>query len=621
MLLLVVEDRHAERPLRDALASAARSGTGVAVLTADPLLAMQLRREGIEARLTTDGLTRPTVDARDRVALDGVAAAFGDGSRRHYASFHGTRYGAYLEYTLIPTFVRAVRNAAAIDDALRSADRAVSLRLVGGGALVAAARLVARHRGIRTESAAGNPVQRAIQAAARLIAGRATKWVNTDFRALVLEPGFIWLLFLQGLWRRLFASAPAASDASLIVIGDRFTADVVEQLRGARRIVLAGATQPGRTMFASPDLQPIESFTEPRDLLRWSRSIVDATADTIAMWSDDDHGRSFVVAGVPCWPLVRRSVWLHVLAWTPALRHLQALVMRAAAAAPRAALLTSTDVTAYNRVVIDTLRRSGIASTGIQHGIVGQANGHDSVQVDRLAAWGIDTERKYREWRETRPRVTLRAQFIVTGNPRFDALARIVGGRPAARELRAADRPFTVTVCTGFVSDFSVLATDYENLLMLDDVIAWAHQHPGATVIHKMHPGEQLEHYAHAARTLGWDTRTLTTIREPILYDVLQRSDLMIAAYSTTILESAALGRPAIVVDTVADGGYGLLPLDAIRGISIAKSRADLHAQLTARVTGTNDSVPSPDDPALVGYIGALDGEAATRIARLIDLT
>jgi hypothetical protein len=418
MLLLVVEDRHAERPLRDALASAARSGTGVAVLTADALLAMRLRREGVDARVTTDGLTRSIVDARDRVALDGVAAAFGGGSRRPYASFHGTPFGAYLEYTLIPSYIRTVRNVSAIDDALNAVEGAVTLVLVGGGALVAAARLVARHRGMPTTAVAGDPVRRAIQALARLEGGRATKWVNTDFRAVVLEPGFLWLLYLHGLWRRLFASPPAPADAALIVIGDRFTADVVERLRGARRIVLAGATQPGRALFeSSADLVPIEAFTEPGDVARWIRSTVDAIAEAIAMWNDAAHGRPFAVAGVPCWRLVRGSVCLHVLAWTPALRHLQALVVRTAAATPRAALLTSNDVTAYNRVVIDTLRRAGITSTGVQHGIVGQANGHDSVRTDRLAAWGIETERKYREWSETRPGVTVRAEFDVTGNP------------------------------------------------------------------------------------------------------------------------------------------------------------------------------------------------------------
>jgi len=55
--LLIVEDRHAERALREALASARTRGASVAVFTGDALLAMRLRREGIEARLTTDGLT------------------------------------------------------------------------------------------------------------------------------------------------------------------------------------------------------------------------------------------------------------------------------------------------------------------------------------------------------------------------------------------------------------------------------------------------------------------------------------------------------------------------------------------------------------------------------------
>ncbi|HXI31039.1 MAG TPA: hypothetical protein VNG89_21530 [Vicinamibacterales bacterium] len=616
MLLLVVEDRHAERPLRDALASAARSGTGVAVLTADALLAMQLRREGVDARLTTDGLARAEVDARDRLALDGVAAAYGDGPRRH-TSAHGTDFGACLEYTLIPSFVRAVRNVAAVTDALNAAAPPDSLVLTGGGALVAAARLVAGQRGVRTTSVAGDPVRRALQAIARLRAGRATRWVNSEFRAIVLEPGFIWLLFLKGFWRQLIAPARPAG-ASLVVIGDRFTADVVSRLRGARRIVLAGATQPGRAMFErSSDLQPIESFSEPGDLLRWLRSAVDAAAATIALGHQGGHD-ALAAAGVRYWPLVRRSVLLHLPAWLPALRHLQSLAIRAAAAAPRAALLTSNDVTAYNRLVIETMRRSGHQSIGIQHGIVGQANGHDSVRVDRLAAWGRETECKYREWAATRPRVREGAEFVVTGNPRFDTLASLVR---EPRPPRPADRPFTVTVCTGFVSDFSVVASDYENLLMLDAVLAWARQHREVRVVHKMHPGEEIAHYTFAATALGWDTDVMTIVREPILYDVLRRSDVMVAAYSTTILESAALGTPAIVMDAVVNGGYRLLPLDAIRGVSIATSTAELHAQLTARLTGANDSRPSADDPALADYIGALDGEAASRIARLVDVT
>src|SRR5206468_2646595 len=69
--------------------------------------------------------------------------------------------------------------------------------------------------------------------------------------------------------------------------------------------------------------------------------------------------------------------------------------------------------------------------------------------------------------------------------------------------------PFIVCVCTGFMSDFSTSSSEYQNLAMLDTVIAWARSQPGARVIHKMHPGEELEYYAAAARALGWDPLTL----------------------------------------------------------------------------------------------------------------
>src|SRR4029077_2187657 len=137
-----------------------------------------------------------------------------------------------------------VRNVTAVDDTLRlsSWDRIV---LVGGGPLIDAAKIVAARHGQATESVGGELLQRASQALARFRAQRATRWVNTDLRALVLEPGFIWLLFLQGLWRRLTnAAAAPARGRAIIVVGDRFTADVVERLQGEMRpIIVAGATQ------------------------------------------------------------------------------------------------------------------------------------------------------------------------------------------------------------------------------------------------------------------------------------------------------------------------------------------------------------------------------------------
>src|SRR5829696_6339103 len=150
MFLLVAEDRHIERELRRAIESAVARGSQAVVLTADALLGMRLRRDGIDARMTVDGLTgKQVVDDRDAIALDGVAAAFEIDGRDRAAAL-GTSFGPYLQYTLIPAFVRAVRNITAVDDVLMAAEASVAgagevprVVLVGGGPLVDAARLVA----------------------------------------------------------------------------------------------------------------------------------------------------------------------------------------------------------------------------------------------------------------------------------------------------------------------------------------------------------------------------------------------------------------------------------------------------------------------------------------------
>src|SRR5438034_2310479 len=181
MLLIVVEDRHAEPALRRALASARERGDPAAVLTADAMFAMRLRREGIDARLATDGLAgdpgaadNAELKRRDHIALDGVEAALGS-----YATFDGTDFAPYLHYTLMPSFMRAVRYVTSVEDQL-GATPATRIVLAGTGAFVDAARLVASNRALPVEQIDGDPFSRIALGLARLRAGRATRWVDTN---------------------------------------------------------------------------------------------------------------------------------------------------------------------------------------------------------------------------------------------------------------------------------------------------------------------------------------------------------------------------------------------------------------------------------------------------------
>ena len=139
------------------MAALAERGAAVAVLTRDALLAAALRREGVDARLPVDRLDPETIVERDRLTLCHAQSAFGERGDR--ADGHES-YGHYVQYGLIPTFMRAVGNVTAVADQLAASavDRIVT---VGGGALPEAAALVAAGRGLPIEHVSGGLLRRA----------------------------------------------------------------------------------------------------------------------------------------------------------------------------------------------------------------------------------------------------------------------------------------------------------------------------------------------------------------------------------------------------------------------------------------------------------------------------
>ena len=128
---------------------------------------------------------------------------------------------------------------------------------------------------------------------------------------------------------------------------------------------------------------------------------------------------------------------------------------------------------------------------------------------------------------------------------------------------------------------------------------------------------EEPEYYVAAGRALGWDSITLTSIREPILYDLLAKADVLVAAYSTTVFESLVLGTPAIVFDAVVQ--RRLMPLDQIPGVTIACSIDELHEQLERlHLAGPVDRHRLRSSAELGEYLSVLDGNATERVAALV---
>jgi hypothetical protein len=458
------------------------------------------------------------------------------------------------------------------------------------------------------QTAGASAFQRLTQSIARLRAGRQTRWVGSDFRALVLEPGFLLMLLARGLWQRTTRKRPAVTSRdALIVTGDRWTADIVARARDmARTVVLAGATQPGRALFGrDPRVVTFERWLEPSDAIDGLAAIGSACVDVCSPPEGPAAPERFQIAGVSFWPLVARAVQLQLMIWMPLLRGVWTLMRRVAQSSPDAVLLTSTDATAYAGALVAAARDAGVPSISIQHGLMGEPNGHSVVRTDVIASWGSATE----PWHLARTPQT--ARFVVTGNPRFDTF-------PAGSVKPARDpaRPFTIVVCTGFVAEFSVCASDALNFQLLQATLDWAGSRE-VRIVHKMHPGEEPEYYRVAAASLGWQRPAFSIVKDVVLHDVLQSSDVLVTGYSTTVIESVLLGTPVIVCDFEQ---RRLLPIDRIRGVTLAPSIAELHARLDVHFEGRVDSVPDPDDEELRHYVSVLDGKASDRIAALTKM-
>jgi CDP-glycerol glycerophosphotransferase (TagB/SpsB family) len=151
---------------------------------------------------------------------------------------------------------------------------------------------------------------------------------------------------------------------------------------------------------------------------------------------------------------------------------------------------------------------------------------------------------------------------------------------------------------------------------MVEAVLEWARKEPNARIVLKMHPGEERSYYEMAADALGWRSNQFTMTNEPILYDLLEVSDVLVTGYSSTALESVMLGTPAIVCDFV---HRDLLPVDCVPGVTLAYSAVELHGRLDAvRAAGKPDRDSLSASAELFEYVLPSDGKAVDRIVALV---
>ena len=250
------------------------------------------------------------------------------------------------------------------------------------------------------------------------------------------------------------------------------------------------------------------------------------------------------------------------------------------------------------RLVVESARRHGTPVTVLQHGLPQGEIGYLPVVADRVATWSDASATWFKE------RATAAHRLTVTGNPRFDDLAR------TDRWRRAGPKRPSVLLA---LSPSSVAS----NTIVVRTVLDALTLTPDATLTVKLHPGHREWAWVDelvASAQLGARVRV---VHHAGLQSLLRGATVTLVHRSSVALESLVAGVPVVVVagdePSVAD-----LEL-ADLGLVVAGDANALAGAISALVTDEGRAEWFAGRRAAIErFTGPTDGRSTERVAELL---
>lgn len=223
------------------------------------------------------------------------------------------------------------------------------------------------------------------------------------------------------------------------------------------------------------------------------------------------------------------------------------------------------------------------------------------------------------------------SKIVVTGIPRFDEIStKRLAARAIRRSVRtklAVDANMNVIlwVAQPFLHDRLISHREHVELLegILQSVADSLTSESGELWI-KLHPRDERRLYNDVLRKaadrkrLGYGLRILQA-GDVDIHAAIIGADLVVGINSTSLLEAACLGRPAVLIDILpsmkvprafVEGGVGLI---AQSWLQLARIVNDMMREHTARVESPTDGLYRE-----LSSLALADGHAADRVAAVI---
>lgn len=277
-------------------------------------------------------------------------------------------------------------------------------------------------------------------------------------------------------------------------------------------------------------------------------------------------------------------------------------------------IVLRTDIRELEKTLAVTAKKLNIPTLLIQHGILAEHNGHESIYCDKVAVWGQASVEWYKNLGNDINKC------VVTGNPRFDVLYNCGTHRVNAdnirKKLKLSSKPIILlaTYPSRILSSYSTGDGMY---VLLREIVMTIKQLEDKHLIVKVHPYDD-DSSVYLGLINELKVKNVTLVKKANIHDLIDISQLLIILGSTTGLEAMILDKPVITVnltkrkDMVPYAEYGAaLGVHKPSDISIAIKDALDNPKI-------KESLEQKRKEFIYNYAYKIDGQSSQRVKDLI---
>ncbi len=330
----------------------------------------------------------------------------------------------------------------------------------------------------------------------------------------------------------------------------------------------------------------------------------------------------FIYRGFNLSPIVMKRINFLFCTFFPQLGRLVAHLQKILSNPKPRLIVVDEDVCEFNKILLSVGNQLGIPGIVVQHGAHGLPQGFYPGTASHMAVWGDLSFKKFAEWGIEPERMT------VTGVSKYDKLIQTarparVKDREFCKRLGISDKKPLILVCPGisaanpFEKYHEHVSSFEENIAMIRETLNALGSRENVQIVIKLHQRDRDEKYISEMISRLKLRAKVLVLKNCDTTRLLQSVDLLIASYSSVVIEAMILDVP--IITTNFSGEPDLMPYAEFGGaVGISRPGAMERAidEVMSQET-VQQQLAQGRKLFLKKFIFQPDGKSTARIAQL----